>query len=618
MTLTPVLLGENTVLSQQDYLSAGQAEAFSLRAMASGVTGAIHLYIDLHNRARTVIVGLYSNAGSRPGSLLSTGSGAVSAAGTWTTVPVAPIQLTSGVTYWLAILGEGGTLRYRDRGHGSCPSQTSAQVGLGGLPTSWSTGSVYADCPASVYVTPAATVEPPPVESPPAPVESPPTEPSPPPAESPPPPPTEPPSPVEPSPPLPPTNVALPIVSGTMIEGSTLTAGTGLWLGSPTAYAYRWQDCDTLGANCIAIAGATASIYTLASSDVGQTVRVVVTASNAGGSSSATSLAGTPVIARVLTAPTNTEMPAITGSTVEGQVVSASTGAWTGNPTSYNYQWRDCSSSGRKCTSIDGATASHYTLAASDVNHTMRVMVTAANTAGSSSMSSPATAAVGVPAPSAPTNIAPPTVSGTASEGQSLSATSGSWLGAPTSYAYQWQDCDASGEACSDVSGATGSNYTLGAGDVGQTVRVIVTATNAGGSAAASSGVTSVIAASPPPPPPPPAAPVNTVLPVISGSTIEGRSLSATTGSWSGGPSGYGFQWQDCDASGGACVDVGGAVGSSFTLGSGDVGHAIRVVVTAVNAGGSSSVASGQVGVVTAAVSGGAGCTVIVSSLSGK
>ena len=114
---------------------------------------------------------------------------------------------------------------------------------------------------------------------------------------------------------------------------------------------------------------------------------------------------------------------------------------------------------------------------------------------------------------------------------------------------------------------------------------------------------------------PPPVAPVNTVLPVISGSTIEGRSLSATTGSWSGGPSGYGFQWQDCDTSGGACVDVGGAVGSSFTLGSGDVGRTVRVVVTAGNAGGSTSVVSGQVGVVTAAVSGGAGCTVTVSSL---
>jgi len=73
LTLTPILLGENVVLSQQDYLRSGQAEAFSLYATASGVAGAIHLYIDSHNRARTVVVGLYSNTGNRPGSLLSGG-----------------------------------------------------------------------------------------------------------------------------------------------------------------------------------------------------------------------------------------------------------------------------------------------------------------------------------------------------------------------------------------------------------------------------------------------------------------------------------------------------------------------------------------------------------------
>ncbi|HWY90270.1 MAG TPA: hypothetical protein VNY31_06315, partial [Solirubrobacteraceae bacterium] len=593
------------MLSQQDYLSSGQAEAFSLQATAAGVAGAIHLYIDSHNRARTVVVGLYSNTGNRPGALLTTGSGTASAAGTWTTVPIAPSQLTSGATYWLAILGEGGTLRYRDSGHGPCPSQTSAQTSLGGLPTSWSTGSAYADCPASAYVTPATTVEPPPVELPPPPVELPP-------------PPVElPPPPVELPPPLPPTNIALPSISGTTTEGETLTATAGTWLGSPTSYAYQWQDCDTSGASCIAITGATAFTYTLASSDVGQTIRVVVTASNAGGPSSAVSPASASVAPTAVAAPTNTEMPAITGNTMEGQVAHASNGAWTGSPTSYSYQWRDCSSSGRRCTSIDGATTPDYTLAASDVNHTMRVTVTATNSGGSSSMSSPATTAVVASPPSAPANVAAPTVSGTATEGETLTATSGSWTGSPSSYAYQWQDCDTAGENCAGINGATSTSHTLTAGDVEHTLRVVVTATNAGGSTPAISAATATVASAPPPPPPPPPppAPTNTVLPAIAGTTTEGQTLTAAAGSWTGSPTGYAYQWQDCNASGEGCSNVNGATATGYTLSSSDVGHTLRVVVTANNAGGSTPATSAQTATVAAQSSSNGNCTVVLSSV---
>ena len=66
-----------------------------------------------------------------------------------------------------------------------------------------------------------------------------------------------------------------------------------------------------------------------------------------------------------------------------------------------------------------------------------------------------------------------------------------------------------SGEGCASVGGATSSSYKLAAGDVGHTMRVVVTATNAGGSTPASSAATGVVAAAPP------AAPVNTVLPSV-------------------------------------------------------------------------------------------------------
>jgi hypothetical protein len=98
------------------------------------------------------------------------------------------------------------------------------------------------------------------------------------------------------------------------------------------------------------------------------------------------------------------------------------------------------------------------------------------------------------PPASPPVNTAPPTVSGTAQTGQTLSASTGSWSESPTAYAYQWQHCDSSGANCSPISGATTHVYAVGSPDVGSTLRVAVTASNsAGSSAPASSSQTAVV-----------------------------------------------------------------------------------------------------------------------------
>ena len=109
-----------------------------------------------------------------------------------------------------------------------------------------------------------------------------------------------------PPPPLPPANTALPVISGTAQQGQRLTTSGGSWTNSPTAFAYQWQDCDPAGANCASIAGATTNGYTLASGDVGHTLRVVVIASNAGGQGAATSGQTATVTPSASTPPGNT------------------------------------------------------------------------------------------------------------------------------------------------------------------------------------------------------------------------------------------------------------------------------------------------------------------------
>jgi len=97
----------------------------------------------------------------------------------------------------------------------------------------------------------------------------------------------------------PPTNTVLPSISGPAQTGRTLQATTGTWTGStPMTFAHQWRRCDASGASCVDLAGATSSSYLVVSADVGSRLRVVVTATNAAGSASATSNPTSTVKAR--------------------------------------------------------------------------------------------------------------------------------------------------------------------------------------------------------------------------------------------------------------------------------------------------------------------------------
>jgi hypothetical protein len=100
-----------------------------------------------------------------------------------------------------------------------------------------------------------------------------------------------------------------------------------------------------------------------------------------------------------------------------------------------------------------------------------------------------------------PANTAPPTISGTATEGQTLTANPGTWTGTqPITFTYRWRRCDTAGNKCGNIGGANKTTYTLQKADVGKTIRIEVTARNSDGSTVATSAQTAVVQAAAPAP----------------------------------------------------------------------------------------------------------------------
>ncbi|GAC1406896.1 MAG: hypothetical protein NVSMB69_06800 [Novosphingobium sp.] len=281
-------------------------------------------------------------------------------------------------------------------------------------------------------------------------------------------------------------------------------------------------------------------------------------------------------------APANTVAPTLSSTTATtGTALTVTTGTWSNSPTGFAYQWFYADTNA----AISGATAASYTPVAGDVGHTLKCIVTANN--GSGSVSAPSNVTAATVAPPAPSNtVAPALSTTTAVVGSAISVTTGTWSASPTGFTYQWAYADTS----ASISGATASSYTPVAGDVGHTLKCTVTATNANGSAAAVSNTSSLVVAA--------AAPVNTAAPALSTtSPTQGNAVTVSTGTWNGSPTGFAYQWFYADTS----AAISGATASSYTPVAGDLGHTLRVTVTATNANGSSAASSNTSGAVTSA-----------------
>ena len=198
-----------------------------------------------------------------------------------------------------------------------------------------------------------------------------------------------------------PQNTKEPTISGKLMTGQTLTADKGEWSGSPTNYTYQWQRCDNDGTSCGDIGGAVQKTYKLTDADIGNTVRVQVKATNADGSTTASSRPTDAISGNA--APRVVEKPSISGKAQVGETLTANPGRWAEGPSSFSYQWQSCDKNGSNCQDIAGATGKTYGVRAADKDNTIRVQVTAKNLVGSTTSSSDNTAVVTTGASPTPT-----------------------------------------------------------------------------------------------------------------------------------------------------------------------------------------------------------------------
>jgi WD40-like Beta Propeller Repeat/RTX calcium-binding nonapeptide repeat (4 copies) len=207
----------------------------------------------------------------------------------------------------------------------------------------------------------------------------------------------------------PPVNTVRPRISISATNptvGQELTVDNGNWTGLfPLVYSYQWRRCDPPGTlpSCVPIPGATANRYTLTGSDLGVTLRAYVTATSAGGATTAFSDHTFPTIPAPRFAPSTTAAPGITGDAEIGGTLTATRGTWAGEaPIRYVSTWQRCDATVTVCRAVRGVKGLVYKVTRADLGWRIRLSVVAVNAIGSLRARSEATEPIVLPQPKPP------------------------------------------------------------------------------------------------------------------------------------------------------------------------------------------------------------------------
>jgi len=150
------VIGDKAIEPGLDYSPQGVAKAFLTTAQATKVVTNIQVYLDARSTATELVAGIYADSNGHPGILVAQGKLTRPKPGTWNSVSLSATPVTTGQSYWIAILGSRGTLRFRDKAgfkagllEGSM--ETSARSWLKDLPSNWATGNASSNGPVSAY-----------------------------------------------------------------------------------------------------------------------------------------------------------------------------------------------------------------------------------------------------------------------------------------------------------------------------------------------------------------------------------------------------------------------------------------------------------------------------------
>ena len=249
-----------------------------------------------------------------------------------------------------------------------------------------------------------------------------------------------------------------PTLTGIARVENTLTVNTGAWKPAPVALSVQWlRDGEP-------IEGATTTSYTLTSDDLGTKVAASVTAIKVGYSTVTKTTVASATVQNPAIGVLTVGTPTFSGTLTAGSTLTATTGEWAPEEIEFSYQWK------RAGVVIPGATASSYVVTTADVSKAITVTVTGNKEGYDPKSATSAAKTIGKTITTAPV----PTLSGTPTVGQTLTAKPGTWKPAPVTLKYQWL------RDGSPITGATKATYKLAAADADAEVSVQVTGSKAG------------------------------------------------------------------------------------------------------------------------------------------